>query len=514
MADVRTMVQFVNREEEERTAQELAERLKLPYVNLADYPFAPAVLHALPKESVTKFWVMPYLRTDNALTVASPRPDDVAAQTFLAEFAKANGLTVTLAACSYSSFRFALRALELADQAPAPVQPAAVAPNLQAFADRAALAERLQRVSTSEALDILFAGALALRATDIHIEPTEQALTIRFRIDGVLQLIAEESQALYRSLRSRIKYLAGMKLDVVTAAQDGRFEVRSLDHKLDIRVSALPTPFGETFVLRLLTGGTMIKLEDLGFLPEQIATIRAATSKPNGLILNTGPTGSGKSTTLYAILSELNKPGVKIITIEDPIEYRIKGVQQTQIDPERGYGFAEALKSVVRQDPDIIMVGEIRDAETATTAVQAALTGHLVLSTLHTNSASGAIPRLLDMGVKTYLLSGVINLIIAQRLLRRLAHPDKAGDARYEGRIAIAELLVPDHDIETLVQQKGTIDQFETAARQAGMTTLFEDGEAKVKAGITTPEELRRVAAQDALDDTVPSTPTPPPARL
>ena len=240
--------------------------------------------------------------------------------------------------------------------------------------------------------------------------------------------------------------------------------------------------------------------------------IRTAAAKPNGLILNTGPTGSGKSTTLYAILSELNKPGVKIITIEDPIEYRLPGVQQTQVEPDKGYTFANALKSVLRQDPDIVMVGEIRDAETATIAVQAALTGHLVLSTLHTNSASGSIPRLLDMGVKTYLLGGVINLIIAQRLVRKLAHPELAGDARYEGRVAIAELLVPDREIETLIQQKGTIDQFEASARQHGMVTLFEDGTAKVKAGLTTDEELHRVAAEDEVEEI--STPTPPAGTL
>ncbi|MEK7184465.1 MAG: ATPase, T2SS/T4P/T4SS family, partial [Patescibacteria group bacterium] len=251
-----------------------------------------------------------------------------------------------------------------------------------------------------------------------------------------------------------------------------------------------------------------------GFSPEQIKIVREAAARPNGLILNTGPTGSGKSTTLYAILSELNKPGVKIVTIEDPIEYRIKGVQQTQVEPEKGYTFATALKSSLRQDPDIIMVGEIRDAETATTAVQAALTGHLVLSTLHTNSAAGSIPRLLDMGVKSYLLGGVINLIIAQRLVRKLAHPEKTGDDRYEGRIAIAELFVPNRDTETLIQQKGTIDQFETAARQAGMKTLFEDGEEKVAAGVTTDEELRRVAAQDELEEDLPSTPSSVPATL
>lgn len=513
MTDLRTMVQFVNREEEERTAQVLADRLQLPYINLVDYPFTPTILHLIDQTTIEQFWVVPYLRTGETVKLATPRPEDVAVQTFVADFATTNHLTVELAVCSYSSFRFALQTAKISEPPPATPH-VATTPQLAGFSDKTALAERLKSVSTSEVLDILFAGALSLRATDIHIEPTEQSVSIRFRIDGVLQLIVESDLNLYRSLRSRIKYLSAMKLDITAQAQDGRFEVQSMNQKLDVRVSALPTPFGETFVLRLLTGGTLITLDQLGFSPEQIAVIRAAAAKPNGLILNTGPTGSGKSTTLYAILSELNKPGVKIITIEDPIEYRIKGVQQTQVEADKGYTFANALKSSLRQDPDIIMVGEIRDAETATTAVQAALTGHLVLSTLHTNSAAGSIPRLLDMGVKNYLLGGVINLIIAQRLVRKLSHPDKAGDERYEGRVAIAELLVPDSNIETLIQQKGTIDQFQASARQAGMTTLYEDGAAKVKAGLTTEEELRRVAAQDELETDLPSTPPSTPATL
>ena len=510
MTDLRTMVQFVNREEEERTAQALAERLKLAYMNLVDYPFTPAMLHLIPEASVEQFWVIPYLRAGDQLKVATPRPEDVETQSFISDYAKGNNLTIETAVCSYSSFRFATQLLKIVEPPAEPVVPTGISAQLRGFTDKDALAARLKSVSTSEALDILFAGAVALRATDIHIEPTATVLTIRFRIDGVLQLIAEEDMALYKALRSRIKYQAAMKLDIVSQAQDGRFEVKSLDQKLDVRVSALPTAFGETFVLRLLTGGTLITLDELGFTAEQIQIIREAASKPNGLILNTGPTGSGKSTTLYAILSEMNKPGVKIITIEDPIEYQIKGVQQTQIEAEKGYTFASALKSSLRQDPDIIMVGEIRDAETATTAVQAALTGHLVLSTLHTNSAGGSIPRLLDMGVKTYLLGGVINLIIAQRLVRKLAHPELTGDARYEGRIAIAELLVPNRDIETLIQQKGTIDQFESAAKQHGMISLYDDGAAKVKAGLTTEEELRRVATQDELDEETSTTlPTP-----
>ncbi len=502
MVNLRSFVQFANRGEEERAAEMQAATLNLPYVNLADRAIKPDTLHLIPRETSDQLLAVAVEQQGNRVVVASPTPANPALGSFLAEFGPANGLELTLAVCSMSSYTYARKLYELADHH---VPEAEVAPgetivtkSLETFQDKQAIAARLTSVSTTEALDILFAGALSLRASDIHLEPTETGLVIRFRIDGVLQQIGNELPlTLYKSLRSRIKFLAQLKLDISAEPQDGRFEFKAGEKAVDVRVSALPTPFGETFVLRLLSGGSsLITLDELGFTPEQTATIRQAIHRPNGLILNTGPTGSGKTTTLYAILAELNKPGVKIITIEDPIEYKIKGVQQSQIEPDKGYDFATALKSVVRQDPDIIMVGEIRDAETAVTAVQAALTGHLVLSTLHTNSAAGAIPRLLDMGVKTYLLSGVINLIIAQRLVRRLAHPDKQGDDRYQGRVAIAELLAPNHDIETLIQQKASIDEFQEAAQQAGMVSLYQDGLAKVTAGLTTKEEVERVAAE------------------
>lgn len=499
MDDLRSVVQQAHREDEEHRAQALATRLGIAYVDLVDYPFAPAVLHLIPTETAASLMVVPYLRTGAELKLATPQPENTALTQFLAEFGPANGYQIELGVCSMTSFRYAAQQAALADQtvAQAATTAAATEPTavLKGFADKAGLAERLQKISTTEVLDVLFAGAIAMRATDIHVEPAEQQATIRFRVDGVLQEIAQLPVTHYRSLRNRIKYLAQLKLDVVATPQDGRFEFRSVNQKVDVRVSALPTPYGETFVLRLLAGGGQsITLDALGFSPEQMATIREAASKPNGLILNTGPTGSGKTTTLYAIVQELNQPGRKIITIEDPIEYRIPGVQQTQVEPEQQYDFAAALRSSLRQDPDIMMVGEIRDSETATIAVQASLTGHLVISTLHTNSAPGAIPRLLDMGVKTYLLGGVINLIIAQRLVRKLTHPEKQGEERYEGRVAIAELLVPNEEIETLIQTKASIEQFDAAAKRAGMVSLWEDGMRKVQAGLTTEEEIRRVA--------------------
>lgn len=502
MTDLRGMVGLANREVEERAAQTKAQQLHLEYVNLVDYPFTPSLLHLIPADQAQRLLAIAYLKNGTLVKVATPQPENPELQQALTELSSSQGWQLELAACSVTSIRYALRLSDVHEPPPTATErvgqhKTVIAP--AAFADQATLAKRLTTVSTTEALDVLFAGALAARSSDIHIEPTEQGVTIRFRVDGVLQTIVEAPLTLYRSLRSRIKYLAELKLDVVDKPQDGRFEFQSLERKLDVRVSALPTPFGESFVLRLLSGGSqLITLPELGFSQQQIETIRTAMGRPNGLILNTGPTGSGKTTTLYAILNELNRPGVKIITVEDPIEYRLKGIQQSQVEPDKGYTFATALRSVLRQDPDIIMVGEIRDPDTALIAVQAALTGHLVLSTLHTNSAAGAIPRLLDMGVKTYLLSGVINLIIAQRLVRKVT-PQASGQTSksYEGRIAIAELLVPDPAIETLIQQKGSIDQFEAAAEQAGMVPLYQDGLNKVKLGLTTETEVKRVAAEE-----------------
>lgn len=356
MTDLRTLVSFANREEEERTAQELAAKLKLQYINLVDYPFKLDALAIIPEEMVEKLLVVSFFQEKRRVKVASPVPNSPELIKFLSDFATSNNYVLDLYVCSMSSFTYAQKMIKINEK----VEPAAqtnpgsveAIREVSANTDKAKLAQQLQNVSTTEALDVLFAGALALRASDIHLEPNEKSLVVRLRIDGVLQPLPDLNLALYKSLRSRIKFLSKMKLDVMTLPQDGRFEFKSSQQAIDVRVSAVPTPYGETFVLRLLTGGSQaIKLEELGFLPEQIKTIRDAIHKPNGLILNTGPTGSGKTTTLYSILQELNKPGVKILTIEDPIEYRIKGVQQSQIEPDKGYDFAAALKVLFARIP-------------------------------------------------------------------------------------------------------------------------------------------------------------------
>src|SRR5690606_38104283 len=259
----------------------------------------------------------------------------------------------------------------------------------------------LDNSSTSNTVESLFAGAVALEASDIHIEPESDTVRIRFRLDGVLQDITDIPSAKLDSIVDRIKLLAELKLNIHESAQDGRFSIKTQDQNYDLRVSILPTQYGESVVLRLLPQkGSFIGLDELGITQNALSIIESAIAQPDGLILNTGPTGSGKTTTLYAILAKLNQPGRKIITVEDPIEYRLDGITQTQIKTEENYDFANALRAIVRQDPDVILVGEIRDTETAEIAINSSLTGHLVLPTLHTNDAVGSIPRLIDLKAK------------------------------------------------------------------------------------------------------------------
>ncbi len=283
------------------------------------------------------------------------------------------------------------------------------------------LKDRISKTATTEILEIIFAGALKTEASDIHFEPQEKGVRLRFRTDGVLQDMAEFDKAAYGPVLSRIKLMAGLKLNVHDRPQDGRFTIRSASMDIEVRVSALPGAYGESIVMRMLDPRTIRKgLEELGLRDELLEEVKKQLKKTTGAILTTGPTGSGKTTTLYAFLNWVNKPGIKAITIEDPIEYHIKGVYQTQVEPEKGYSFSSGLRSIVRQDPDVILVGEVRDAETAEIAMHAALTGHLVFSTLHTNDAAGTIPRLIDMGIKPQIIAPAINMAMAQRLVRKI----------------------------------------------------------------------------------------------
>src|SRR5688500_15104176 len=376
-------------------------------------------------------------------------------------------------------------------------------------------------------VNLIIQRAVELRASDIHIEPFENRLKVRYRVDGVLEEAEWPPANLTAAVISRIKIMAKLNIAERRLPQDGRIMVRVQGKELDLRVSSVPTAHGESVVMRLLDRESVVlDFKALGFTDEFLSQFTKVLEQPHGILLVTGPTGSGKTTTLYAALNKLNTPDVKIITVEDPVEYQIEGINQIQAKPQIGLDFAHALRSIVRQDPDIIMIGEMRDLETSRIAIQSALTGHLVLSTLHTNNAAGGITRLLDMGVEDYLLTSTVNGILAQRLVRRLepthaeryrASPEEIdqfslrrwqpqGDlylyrprgsalapTGYLGRTTIVEFLVMDDELRRAVMRHAGMGEIEQLARKAGMRTMYEDGIAKALAGVTTIEEVLRV---------------------
>jgi general secretion pathway protein E len=376
-------------------------------------------------------------------------------------------------------------------------------------------------------VNLVIQRAVELRASDIHIEPFENRLKVRYRIDGVLEEGEAPPQNLTAAIISRVKIMARLNIAERRLPQDGRIMQRVQGRELDLRVSTMPTAHGESVVMRLLDRESVVlDFQHLGFSDELLQRFGQVLRQPHGILLVTGPTGSGKTTTLYTALSKLNTPGVKIITVEDPVEYQIEGINQVQAKPQIGLDFAGALRSIVRQDPDIIMIGEMRDLETARIAIQSALTGHLVLSTLHTNNAAGGVTRLLDMGVEDYLLTSTVNGILAQRLVRRLEashaerypatpeeierfelrryqphgdiflfrpRPSPLSPTGYLGRTTIMEVLVMDDALRRAVMRHAGMGELEQLAREAGMRTMYEDGIAKALAGETTIEEVLRV---------------------
>lgn len=398
---------------------------------------------------------------------------------------------------------------------------------------------KIQSGSIGDVLEVLLAGALSLRASDLHIETEKGGAKIRYRIDGVLQDLGSKlNNSAYRLTVSRVKLLASLQINISSKSQDGRFSFTLGANTIELRVSIIPSEYGETIVIRILDPRIIqLKLDDLGMRRDDLEMVEKALKTPNGMILNTGPTGSGKTTTLYAFLKKIASSEKKIITIEDPIEYHLDNIEQTQVDKKKGYTFANGLEAIMRQDPDIILVGEIRDTDTASTAVQAALTGHLVFSTLHTNSSSGVIPRLLHLGAPAGSIGSALHLIIAQRLVRRLCLnckekqeidqalkekvaqvllkvPQRAKDsipkeivlyrpkeggckecsgAGYRGRVGIYELLYVGEEMEFLIEKNAGEAEISKFAREKGMVTLQQDALIKSMLGITSIEELEKV---------------------
>lgn len=524
--------------------------LGIPFVDLKEQKIDFGTLSLIPEPVARNNNLIAYNQTPKGLEVAMLDVDDLQAIDFVR---KKTGLTILPHLTDTESLKHALllyqRSLkaEFGDIIKTEAEAFTTVADTPADGEEASgedlkkLAEDLPIVRI---VDTLIKHAVLQAASDIHIEPMERQLLVRYRIDGLLHDAMTLPKAAISGIVARIKVLSNLKLDEKRLPQDGRFKIDLGGERVSFRVSTLPTYFGEKVVMRILReSASGFTLESLGFHGDGLEALHEATKQSTGMILTTGPTGSGKTTTLYTLLDILNTPDVNISTVEDPIEYQMPRVNQTQVKPEIGMTFGNGLRSLVRQDPDIIMVGEIRDTETASLAVNASLTGHLVLSTLHTNSASGAVPRLLDMGVEPFLLVSTVKVIIGQRLVRTLtkekeqyflskdelatlgksvdldrmlavlvkekAVPEgvswakvpfyrpKEGDGDgYKGRIGIHEVLKLSSATKELIMKNAPADDIEKQAKQEGMMTMLEDGVFKAVQGITTLEEVLRVVTE------------------
>ena len=516
----------------------------LPYVDLRTKTIPTEVLSQVPKDTATNYKLVPFEFSANALKVALTDPTDLSALEALEFLAQKNKFRVELYITSMASFLAVYRksgnittevteALQDEEQ-----KQEAEAVKKQVKEETSPVDQKLVDESpVSRIVDVIISHAIEARASDIHVEPSEEDLRVRYRVDGILHSSLILPKSVHPAIISRIKILSNLKIDEQRLPQDGRFHINLDGKPVDFRVSTFPTVVGEKVVLRILDKSTGAPtLEELGVSGRRLAIMNEAISKPHGMFLVTGPTGSGKSTTLYAILSALNKPGVNIVTLEDPVEYFIDGVNQAQIKPEIGLTFASGLRSILRQDPNIIMVGEIRDKETAELAVNSALTGHLVFSTLHTNSAVGALPRLVDMGIEPFLLTASLNLLVAQRLVRKVCDKCKAevkptaeiiefirktiatvdkseleglnlkeiklfagrgcpacGNSGFQGRIGIYEVLAITKPIQNMINEhQPAVKIEEFAIKEEKMILMGQDGILKALRGLTTVEEVTR----------------------
>ena len=521
----------------------------VPYVNLENSMISQDILSLLPSDIAERFMAVPLAEVQNRLAVAMIDANNVQAVDYLSNRIQ-RPLKVFMA--SEESVRHVLDQYKTDLST---VNMAAQASQEEMRSETSDIKTIVQDSPISRALSTILEYAVKSHASDVHIEPLEKALKIRCRVDGVLREIMQLPKSIEPALVSRIKILSNLKIDEHRIPQDGQFAVSVAGKEVDLRIAISPVVWGEQVVIRLLDKtGNSFNLEDMGYAGRALRAIRKGIKRPNGMILTSGPTGSGKSTSLYALIKEIKDDTVNIVTLEDPVEYKIDGVNQIQVNAEVGLTFASGLRSILRQDPDIVMVGEIRDGETANLAVQAALTGHLVFSTLHTNSASGVLPRLLDMGIEPFLIASTVNTIIGQRLVRRVAKrrdlyqsspletqtirstvghllPQtkeqvaafsqdlgydslplanqssfilaKGRDAPqtphgYSGRAGLYEVMDVTEEIQNLIVRRATTAEIQKAAIQQGMITMRQDGYLKALNGITTLEEVNRVAADTA----------------
>jgi len=544
----------LRRQEEEELVQILAEeRYGIPPINLAGIIIDNNALRSIPERDAIEMEIAPFKLVGNNIHVAvrSPQPDKLEMLTsyfsdheFIPHFYMASKASLEKAWERYKELSYASESKAGAVTISGEVLKKIMANihNMDDIKNAITEAEKDKTHTTSHILEIVLAGAIAIGASDVHFEPEESTVRLRLRLDGVLHEVMELTPFVHKFINSRIKLISGMKITTTAMAQDGRFSIFLDNVEISMRVSVMPGAYGESIVMRILNPKSIRgKLEDAGIEPKLYQIFMDEIKKPNGLILLTGPTGSGKTTTLYSFLQKIYSEEIKIITIEDPIEYHLPGISQTQVDDEKDYTFLNGLRSALRQDPDVIMVGEIRDAETAKTAVESALTGHLVFSTLHTNNAAGVIPRLIDLEVNPKTLVSALSLAIAQRLVRKLCNEckkektitdqdkkvveniikqardakkdidnygvdlnspmkifeavgcDKCNKTGYSGRIGIFEAVKNDLDIQAIIPENPSEHQIKQIACHQGTLNMKEDGVIKILKGITSLEEVGSV---------------------
>ncbi len=533
------------REAEEKDAERRATKNNLPYLNLISVkvPTELKAMKLVPEEEARRAMIAPLQISRKTLAVAVFDPENKEAKLVINRLREDYEIHMTVVSMRSLTHAWGYYKYVVDESKEISGKVGIDDGRLQTIKSQTGSLQDLHKtlsdfksVYISQVLEIILGGAIALDASDVHLEPSDNKGVLRVRVDGILHQVYDKFKPIeYKSLTTRIKLLSNLKINVTDAPQDGRFTIDLKDYDIEIRTSIIPSEFGETAVLRILDPKAIkTNLEDLGFRPDDLEIVREEIKKPNGLVLNTGPTGSGKTTTLYAFLRAVYSTEIKIITIEDPIEYHLEGISQTQIDSAANYTFASGLRSILRQDPDVILVGEIRDDETADIALNASLTGHLVFSTLHTNDAVGAVPRLMDLKVKPHILGPAVTLIIAQRLVRVLCLeckapkklgakeeevfkklfqnlPDKVEKNKtenlqifepkgcekcrgfgFKGRIGIFELIQINEKMEELIYKNPTEIDLKELARKQEMVTMQEDGLLKVAKGITSWSEIER----------------------
>ncbi len=538
-ARVKQIYSDLNRKFEEQETERQAQALGVSYINLYGFPVDSQALSLIPETQAQTLGTVVFFKEGNGIKVGSINPG--AKIEPLLQKLRDQHFTADVFLISHSSLHHLIESYRkiLSTERHSDKLEINTTDKIFASLSLQDLAREFSQASATEMIEVLLGGALKVGASDVHIEPSVGNVKIRYRIDGVLQDIATLPTADLHQVVSRIKILSKTKLNITNTPQDGSFSLTFDGTPVDIRVSILPSAFGESIVMRILRQDKdSLKFEELGIMGLAKNRILKEIQKPNGMVLTTGPTGSGKTTTLYAILNKLNEPGVKIITLEDPVEYKIPGITQSPIDTASGLTFAGGLRAILRQDPDIVMVGEMRDLETAEIACQAALTGHIVLSTLHTNDATSAIPRLLDLGIRSFVVAPAINAIIGQRLVRKICPACKQaykpaenllsrvqmilqtipkasqadvpkilnfyhspGCAKcnglgYQGRMGVYEVFTISDEIEKLVGQGASNTEIKKQAIAEGMLTMAQDGILKALQGITDIEEVFRVTEE------------------